>query len=82
MSEALDTYDVIVEELAKLRGELDPEAFDRACAMIRDAGAKSGRVHVTGIGKSEHVARYAAAVPGAYRGGPGSLVPAVRQPYR
>ncbi len=62
MSEALDTFDVIVEELATLRGELDPEAFDRACAMIRDAGAKSGRVHVTGIGKSEHVARYAAAL--------------------
>ena len=62
MSEALDTYDVIVEELASLRSELDPKAFERACAMIRDAGAKSGRVHVTGIGKSEHVARYAAAL--------------------
>ena len=62
MNEALAAYDVMLEELGKLRGELDAEAFDRACAMIRDAGAKGSRVHVTGIGKSEHVARYAAAL--------------------
>lgn len=62
MSEALTTYDVMLEELTKLRGELSADGFDRACAMIRDAGAKGCRVHVTGIGKSEHVARYAAAL--------------------
>ncbi len=62
MSDALDAFDVILEELRNLRAGLRPEDFERAVGVIRDAEAKGGRVHVTGVGKSEHVARYAAAL--------------------
>jgi arabinose-5-phosphate isomerase len=44
------------------RERLDPAAFDEAIALIRAAEAEGGRVHVTGIGKPEHVAHYAASL--------------------
>ena len=56
-ADALAAYDVAVEELIALRKRLDPAAFERAVALIRAAEAAGGRVHVTGIGKPEHVAR-------------------------
>jgi len=61
-ADALAAYDVAVEELLALRKRLDPAAFERAVAMIRAAEAAGGRVHVTGIGKPEHVAHYAASL--------------------
>jgi arabinose-5-phosphate isomerase len=61
-SEAVAVFDVALAELAALRGRLDPAAFDEAVALIRTAEAKGGRVHVTGIGKPEHVAHYAASL--------------------
>lgn len=59
---ALAAYDVAVEELQALRSRLDAAAFTRAVALIRDAQAQGGRVHVTGVGKPEHVARYTASL--------------------
>ena len=38
------------------------ELFERAVALIDAARAAGGRVHVTGVGKPEHVARYGAAL--------------------
>ena len=61
-SDAIAAYDVALEELLGLRKRLDPAAFERAVAMIRAAEAAGGRVHVTGIGKPEHVAHYAASL--------------------
>jgi sugar/nucleoside kinase (ribokinase family)/D-arabinose 5-phosphate isomerase GutQ len=61
-ADALAAYDVAVEELIALRKRLDPDAFERAVASIRAAEAAGGRVHVTGIGKPEHVAHYAASL--------------------
>jgi arabinose-5-phosphate isomerase len=61
-ADALAAYDVAVEELIALRKRLDPAAFERAVATIRAAEAAGGRLHVTGIGKPEHVARYAASL--------------------
>jgi arabinose-5-phosphate isomerase len=61
-ADALATYDVAVEELIALRKRLAPAAFERAVAMIRAAEAAGGRVHVTGIGKPEYVAGYAASL--------------------
>jgi len=61
-SEAIDAFDVALEELSALRGRIDPAAFDEAVALIRTAEAGGGRVHVTGIGKPEHVARYTASL--------------------
>jgi len=60
--EALATLDVALAELAALRARLGPAAFDRCVALVREARAKGGRVHVTGVGKPEHVARYAASL--------------------
>ncbi|MGO9607419.1 MAG: PfkB family carbohydrate kinase [Candidatus Binataceae bacterium] len=51
-----------LDELKTLRGGLDLGALARAVEMIRQAQARGGRVHVTGVGKPEHVARYAASL--------------------
>ena len=59
---ALAAFDVTLEELSALRGRLDPEPFETVVEMIEQAEAKGGRVHVTGIGKPEHVAHYAASL--------------------
>lgn len=61
-ADALAAFDVAVEELAALRKRLDPAAFERAVALLRETEAAGGRVHVTGIGKPEHVAHYAASL--------------------
>ncbi|HVN39743.1 MAG TPA: PfkB family carbohydrate kinase [Myxococcota bacterium] len=60
--EALGVLDVAVEELARLRGRIDPRSFDRALSLVREALARGGRVHVTGVGKPEHVAHYTASL--------------------
>jgi arabinose-5-phosphate isomerase len=60
--EALEVLDVAVAELARLRRRIDPASFDRALALVREAEARGGRVHVTGVGKPEHVAHYAASL--------------------
>ena len=59
---ALEMLDVALAELAGLRARLRPGAFGAAVETIRAAGAAGGRVHVTGIGKPEHVAHYAASL--------------------
>ena len=51
-----------LDELKFLRGGLDLASLGRAVEMIRQAQARGGRVHVTGVGKPEHVARYAASL--------------------
>ncbi|HVH19160.1 MAG TPA: PfkB family carbohydrate kinase [Myxococcota bacterium] len=60
--EALGVLDVAVTELARLRERIDAQSFDRALALVRGARACGGRVHVTGVGKPEHVAHYAASL--------------------
>ncbi len=61
-AEALGTFDVALAELGALRQRLDPTAFDAAVDLVRGAEARGGRVHVTGVGKPEHVAHYAASL--------------------
>ncbi|TFG96965.1 MAG: hypothetical protein E4H11_02630, partial [Myxococcales bacterium] len=60
--EALAALDIALADLAVLRARLGPTAFDRCVALVREARAKGGRVHVTGVGKPEHVAGYAASL--------------------
>ncbi len=60
--EALAALDIGIEELLELRSRLDGSMFERALALIRSARASGGRVHVTGIGKPEHVAHYVASL--------------------
>jgi arabinose-5-phosphate isomerase len=59
---ALEAIDVALAELAVLRERLVPEGFQAAVELIRSAASTGGRVHVTGIGKPEHVAGYAASL--------------------
>jgi len=51
-----------VAELEGTAARLDRAAIERAAALVRTAEAAHGRVHVSGVGKPEHVARYAAAL--------------------
>jgi arabinose-5-phosphate isomerase len=61
-AEAEAAFAVAVEELELLRRRMDPRRFERALALIREAEGRGGRVHVTGIGKPEHVAAYIASL--------------------
>lgn len=61
--QAVETFfDLVQEELAALRTSAEVDSIERAARLILDAEARGGRVHVTGIGKSEHVARYVASL--------------------
>lgn len=55
-------FDTALEELASLRREVNLGSIDKVVDMIRGAVTKGGRVHVTGVGKPEHVARYGASL--------------------
>ena len=60
--EALTSLDVALEELAALRERLDAAHFEAALTLVDTALRAGGRVHVTGVGKPEHVSRYAASL--------------------
>ena len=75
-------------ELGRVAERLDRAALERAVEVILAAEEKGARVHVTGIGKAEQVARYAAGLlsstgtpatfldgTGAVHGGVGQLRP-------
>jgi arabinose-5-phosphate isomerase len=59
---ALAAYEIAVEELGELGSRLAPEMFDAALVLLAEARARGGRLHVTGVGKPEHVAHYAASL--------------------
>lgn len=42
--------------------ELDRASLDRAAALILQAKAKGGRLHISGIGKPAHIAQYLASL--------------------
>ena len=62
LQEVAKFFALALKELETLREALNLETFGHALAMIRAAAARGGRVQVTGVGKSEHVARYAASI--------------------
>lgn len=62
LAEIEHAFDVALEELGALRTRLAPQAYAEALALIRAAEADGGRVHVTGVGKPEHLARYGASL--------------------
>jgi arabinose-5-phosphate isomerase len=55
-------FELALDELAALRTRAEADAIERAADLILDCESRGGRVHVTGIGKSEHVARYIASL--------------------
>ncbi|MEB2345302.1 MAG: PfkB family carbohydrate kinase [Deltaproteobacteria bacterium] len=62
LAEIAGAFDIALEELGALRRRLAPESYADALALIRAAEATGGRVHVTGVGKPEHLARYGASL--------------------
>ncbi len=61
-SAGLAVLDAAAEELARLRDRTDGRALLAAAHAIESAQARGGRVHFTGMGKPEQVARYAASL--------------------
>ena len=54
--------EIAARELAALEGRHDGTALRAAADLIESSQAVGGRVHVTGVGKPEHVARYGASL--------------------
>lgn len=62
-ADAIETFfDLAIDELSALRTRAEIEAIEQAADLILDCESRGGRVHVTGIGKSEHIARYVASL--------------------
>jgi len=61
-SSGLEVLEVIGRELSALAERFDGEALLAAAVVIESSLAVSGRVHVTGLGKPEHVSHYAASL--------------------
>lgn len=59
---AIEVLASAAEGLAALAQRAEPAAYEAAARVIRAAEARGGRVHVTGVGKAGHVARYGAAL--------------------
>ena len=60
---ALDHFlEVASREIEALASGADRDAVAAAARLVREAEVGGGRVHVTGVGKPEHVARYAASL--------------------
>jgi D-arabinose 5-phosphate isomerase GutQ len=55
-------FDLALSELSALRTRAELDAIERAADLILECESMGGRVHVTGIGKSEHIARYVASL--------------------
>ena len=59
---AQTAIEVARDEIAALAARFDPAAMSRAVECVVQAQAQGGRVHVTGVGKPEHLARFAASL--------------------
>jgi arabinose-5-phosphate isomerase len=55
-------FDLAIEEITALRTRAELDAIEAAADLILDCESRGGRVHVTGIGKSEHIARLVASL--------------------
>lgn len=62
LESARDTLRAAREAQAELETRFDASAFERSMRIIAACCAAGGRVHVTGVGKPEHLARYAASL--------------------
>jgi len=59
---ALDILEAAAQELSLLHLRSKGAAYQQAAQIVRESEALGGRVHVTGVGKAGHVARYGAAL--------------------
>ncbi len=61
-AEVAGFFALCLAEMGALSDAIDLGAIARAVGAIQAVAARGGRVHVTGVGKPEHVARYAASI--------------------
>lgn len=62
-SHPVETFlDLAIQEMASLRALTDVDDIERAAELILESECRGGRVQVTGVGKSEHIARYFASL--------------------
>jgi arabinose-5-phosphate isomerase len=62
-SNQVETFlDLAIQEIASLRARTEVGDIERAADLIIESELRGGRVHVTGVGKSEHIARYFASL--------------------
>jgi arabinose-5-phosphate isomerase len=54
--------DLAIKELSALRTRSEEDSLNQAADLILERETRGGRVHVTGVGKSEYVARYIASL--------------------
>jgi arabinose-5-phosphate isomerase len=59
---AAEAFAVLSEELAALGSKLNPGVYAAVAALVLRVEVEGSRVHVTGVGKPEHVARYGASL--------------------
>lgn len=59
---ALEILEAAAQELSLLHLRSKGAAYQQAAQIVRESEALGGRVHVTGVGKAGHVARYGAAL--------------------
>lgn len=59
---AIEVLTTASAALARLAKRAERASYEAAARVIRDAEVRGGRVHVTGVGKAGHVARYGAAL--------------------
>lgn len=59
---ARDSMQTMIAQINAFSDRFQPCLIAHAVRMIRDTEAMGGRVHVTGIGKPQHVAQYAASL--------------------
>jgi arabinose-5-phosphate isomerase len=60
--EALEILKAASQELSALHLRSKGARYEHAARIVRESEAAGGRVHVTGVGKAGHVARYGAAL--------------------
>lgn len=62
IKEVEEFLDVALAELSAAKASIQMDAIGRAARLILESESRGGRVHVTGVGKSEYVARYIASL--------------------
>jgi len=61
-ADAVAVIDAAAEGLSALARRAERASYEAAARVIVEATSRGGRVHVTGVGKAGHVARYGAAL--------------------
>ncbi len=62
VASARDSLAAAADALGALAQRFDTGAYERALRLVAESQRAGGRVHVTGVGKPEHLARYAASL--------------------